>query len=298
MSSIASPTAMNKTAIRHHHWQVTRRKLGEQMVSRIFLIAVSALYMLPLYWMFVTALKPDAELSVFPPELWPGNVQWENFARAVGTFPFWTYFVNTVIITAGVMIGHVLSNLFVAYGFSCIRWPGRDRIFYVVLATIFIPFPVALVPLFDLFASLHWVNTFLPLIVPSFFASSFYVFLFRQFLLQLPGDLLDAARIDGATELQIFARIVLPLSLPAIAVVALLSGLGAWNDFVLPLIYLQDDNLRTLSIGLETFRTVNSQDVQFNLLMAASVLVILPIIIIFLAFQRFFIRGVVMGSIQ
>ncbi|MBO0791430.1 MAG: carbohydrate ABC transporter permease, partial [Ktedonobacteraceae bacterium] len=198
----------------------------------------------------------------------------------------------------GVIIGSVVANLFVAYGFACIRWPGRDIVFYVVIATIFIPFPVALIPLFDLFASIRWVNTFLPLIVPAFFGSSFYVFLFRQFLLQIPSELLDAARIDGASELQILARLIFPISLPAIAIVAIFSGIGAWNEFVQPLIYLQDDSLRTLSVGLETFRTVNSQDVQFNLLMAASVLVILPVVILFLVFQRFFIRGAIMGSIK
>jgi multiple sugar transport system permease protein len=295
---VTTPPIVKQSAVERHHRRVALTKLSEGIVARVILIAVCVLFIIPFYWMFVTALKPNVELSVFPPELWPKDVQWGNFQKAIDTFPFWTYFGNTIVITAGVIIGHIVSNLFVAYGFACIRWPGRDLVFYIVLGTIFIPLPVTLIPLFDMFASIRWTNTFLPLIVPSFFASSFYVFLLRQFLLQIPSELLDAARIDGASELQILWRIIFPLAKPAIAIVAIFSGIAAWNDFTGPLIYLQDDALRTLSVGLETFRTVNSQEVQFNLLMAASVLVAIPAIILFLVFQRFFVRGTVVGSIK
>jgi multiple sugar transport system permease protein len=304
MSSAVSTTTtldrppVDRGDVERQHRRAAMMKLGEKTVARVVLIVVCVFYLIPFYWMFVTALKPDAELSIFPPEFWPRDVRWDNFASAVNTFPFWTYFGNTLVITLGVIIGSVISNLFVAYGFACIRWPGRDMVFYVVLATIFIPLPVALIPLFDMFAYLHWTNTFLPLIVPSFFASSFYVFMLRQFLLQLPSDLLDAARIDGASELQILWRVIFPLARPALAIVAILAGIAAWNDFTGPLIYLQDDALRTLSVGLETFRTVNSQEVQFNLLMAASLLVIVPTVILFLICQRFFVRGAILGSIK
>jgi multiple sugar transport system permease protein len=296
--SLIDKPRLDQSLVKRQYRRAALAKLGERVIARIILIAVSVLFLVPFYWMFVTALKPNAELSVFPPELWPKDVRWDNFIIAVNTFPFWTYFGNTVIITVGVIIGSIVSNLIVAYGFACIRWPGRDLVFYLVLATVFIPLPVSLIPLFDLFAYLHWVNTFLPLIVPSFFASSFYVFMLRQFLLQIPSDLLDAARIDGASEWQVLWHIILPLARPALAIIAILAGITAWNDFTGPLIYLQDDSLRTLSVGLDIFRTVNSQQVQFNLLMAASLLVIVPTVILFLVCQRFFVRGAILGSIK
>lgn len=165
-----------------------------------------------------------------------------------------------------------------------------------MLATIFIPFPLAIIPQFDMFAWLHWINTYLPLVVPSFFGSAFYIFLMRQFLLQIPKDLIEAARLDGAREFQILWQVVAPLARPAMAAVGIFAAIAAWNDFLGPLIYLQDDSLRTLSIGIQAFRSTH--DIQFNLLMAASVMIILPVIILFFVFQRFFIRGVTLGSIR
>jgi multiple sugar transport system permease protein len=240
--------------------------------------------------MLNTALKSNPELAIIPPTLFPRSWEWDNFAKALITIPFPRYFLNTVIYTSLVVIGAVCSNFIVAYGFSCIEWPGRDVVFYLVLITIFIPFPIAIIPLFDLFAWLHWINTLLPLIVPAFLGSAFYIFLLRQFLLQLPKELFEAARIDGASEWRILWQVVMPMAKPALGVVAILSGIGAWNDFMGPLIYLQDDNMHTLSIGLQVFRSTH--DVQFNLLMAASIMVILPIIILFFLCQRYFIEGI------
>lgn len=275
--------------------RMLQRRAG-QILVRVFLIAMSVVFLTPVYWMLVTALKSTPELSAFPPTFWPGRVRWDNFSKAYIFIPFATYFINSVIITALVVIGTVISNLLVAYGFACIRWPGRDRIFYIIIATLFIPLPISIIPLFDLFASLHWINTFLPLVVPSFFASAFYVFLLRQFMLQIPYELIEAAKIDGASELQILCRVVLPMTRPAVAAVAIFTAVGAWNDFVGPLIYLQDDSLRTLAVGLIYFRSTH--DIQFNLLMAAALLSILPVIILFLLFQRFFIKAVTLGSIR
>lgn len=270
----------------------TRKHIG----VRILLISISLLYLIPFYWMFNTALKSNPELAIMPPTLLPSSWEWNNFGKALTMIPFLHYFLNTIIYTTLVVIGAVCSNLIVAYGFSCIEWPGRDLVFYLVLITIFIPFPIAIIPLFDLFAWLHWINTLLPLIVPAFLGSAFYIFLLRQFLLQLPKELLDAARIDGASEWHILWLVVMPMARPALAVVAILSGIAAWNDFMGPLIYLQDDNMHTLSIGLQVFRSTH--DVQFNLLMAASIMVILPIIILFFLCQRFFIEGITSVSIK
>jgi multiple sugar transport system permease protein len=276
--------------------RLVARTLREKVVPRIFLLAMAILFLIPLYWMVITAFKTPAELTSIPPTIWPRSFRWQNFVDAVSAIPFGQYFVNTVIITGLSTIGAVVSNMLIAYGFACIKWPGRDFVFYLVIATIFIPFPIVAVPLFDMFASLHWVNTFLPLIVPAFFGNAFFIFLLRQFLLQVPQEMLEAARIDGAHELQIMYRVIMPMVRPALAAVAIFAMIAAWNDFLGPLIYLQDDSKRTLAIGLQFFRSLH--DVQLNLLMAASVLVILPVIILFILFQRYFIEGVTIGSIR
>ena len=276
--------------------RLVARTLREKVVPRIFLLAMTILFLIPLYWMVITAFKTPTELTSIPPIIWPRSFRWQNFVDAVSAIPFGQYFVNTVIITGLSTVGAVVSNLLIAYGFACIKWPGRDVVFYLVIATIFIPFPIVAVPLFDLFASLHWVNTFLPLIVPAFFGNAFFIFLLRQFLLRVPPEMLEAARIDGAHELQIMYRVIMPMVRPALAAVAIFAMIAAWNDFLGPLIYLQDDSKRTLAIGLQFFRSLH--DVQLNLLMAASVLVILPVIILFILFNLFFIEGVTVGSIR
>jgi multiple sugar transport system permease protein len=271
----------------------------QPLVSRIFLIGMSLFYISPIYWMFVTALKSDKELANFPPTLWPKEIVWGNFEQATGTFPFLPYLGNTIFYSALTVLGSVLSNFVIAYGFSRIKWHGRDLLFYPVIASvfIFIQFPVnpiTMVPMFSFFAKLGLVNSFLPLILPTFFGNPFFIFLLRQFMLQIPSDLSEAARIDGANEFQIMYRIILPLTRPALVVVALLAGVNAWNDFLGPLIYLQNDKLYTLSLGLTFFRTMHG--IQFNLLMAASCLVVLPVIVVFLFFQRFFIQGITLSG--
>ncbi|WP_144750225.1 carbohydrate ABC transporter permease [Curtobacterium pusillum] len=274
------------------------RSPWSSVLARVVLIAMSLLFLVPIYWMVISALKGNSELGAFPPTWFPQWLDWSNFADAVNAMPFFTFFRNTLIITVCVTVFSMVSNLVIAYGFACLEWRGRDRLFYVVLATLFIPFPVTLIPMFDLYARLGWINTFLPLIVPSLFGSAFYVFLLRQFLLQIPKDLLNAARMDGASEWGILWRIVFPQARAALVTVGIFAAVGAWNDFLGPLIYLQDQNVQTLSIGLQVFRLNNSQDFQFNQLMAASVLIILPLVVLFFVFQRTFIKGVQIGSFK
>ena len=278
---------------------MTRRVALNQLGSRLFLISMSLFYLSPMYWMLVTAMKSDQELAAFPPTLWPLNPAWQNFQQATQTFPFLPYLNNTVFYAALTMLGSLLSNFVIAYGFSRIKWPGRDLLFYPVIASIFIfvQFPVnpiTMVPLFSLFSQFGLVNSYLPLVLPTFFGNPFFIFLLRQFVLQIPADLSEAARIDGANEWQIMCRIILPITRPALIVVALLAGVNAWNDFLGPLIYLQSDKLYTLSLGLQFFKTMHG--IQFNLLMAASCLVVLPVLMVFFFFQRFFIEGITLGS--
>ena len=272
------------------------RKETQKWVSRLLLILFSIALLLPLYWMVATALKTDQELAVFPPTLFPRNPQWSNFAEAVNYIPFFRFLSNTLTVTVLTVIGSVISNPLIAYGFSRIEWPGRDKVFLLVMATVFIPFPVVIIALFDIFARLGWINTFLPLVVPMFFGQAFWIFLMRQFLMQIPMEVSDAARIDGANEFQVFSQIVLPLTLPAVGVIGIFAALYAWNDFIGPLIYLQDESKYTLAIGLTFFRS--QYDVQFNLLMAASTLIVLPVVIIFLLFQRAFLEGITLGSVK
>ena len=272
-------------------------QLGQSVIPRFVLILMCAVYLMPLYWMLVTALKSNQELAAYPPTLWPHDAQWGNFKDAVNAIPFGRFLANTTTVAVLTVIGAIISNPVIAYGFSRIEWPGRDKVFYLVLATVFMPYPAIMVALFDIFAKLDWVNTFYPLVVPIFFGGqAFWIFLMRQFLLQIPQDVTDAARIDGASEFRIMVQIIMPMALPAIGAVSIFAAVHAWNDFLGPLLYLQDESKYTLAIGLTFFSS--QHDVRFNLLMAASILVIIPVVIAFFLFQRAFVEGVTVGSIK
>jgi multiple sugar transport system permease protein len=282
-----------------------RRMVTTSILPRIVLILGCLLFIVPFYWMFITALKSTAESSTFPPTLVPQAWAWQNFVDAVNYIPFGLYAVNSLTITIGATIGAVVSNTLVAYGFSRIPWPGRNKVFYLCVATIFLPYPVILVALFNIFGRLpafgiqgseNWVNTFLPLIVPAFFGNPFYIFLMRQFMMGIPKELSDAAKVDGANELQSFWHVILPLTKPAVTVVAILAAVAAWNEFLLPLLYLQENDKYPLAVGLAFF--TSEHDVAFNLLMAASTLIVLPVVIVFILAQRFFIEGITVGGVK
>lgn len=224
--------------------------------------------------------------------------QWHNFIDAMnrGSRPgmavnFWTYFKNSTIIAILAIIGTLFSCTPAAYGFSRIQWPGRDIVFLIVLSTMMLPFQVTMIPLFLFFTeTLHWGNTFLPLVVPTFFANGFDIFLLRQFFRGIPEEMLDAARVDGASELRIFLNIILPLSRPVLATITIFTFLWAWNDFLGPLLYLNSPEKFTLALGLQDFQ--GQRNVAWNLLMAASVVFSLPIVVVFFFAQRTFIEGI------
>ncbi|OLC46269.1 MAG: sugar ABC transporter ATP-binding protein [Chloroflexi bacterium 13_1_40CM_4_65_16] len=271
-------------------------RIPPTLLVRIGLIIAAAMFVLPFYWMANSALKDIHELSSIPPTLYPHVPAWDNFWRAVTYIPFGTFLTNSIILTTGVTIGSAISNPLIAYGFSRIRWPGRDFVFGIVMASIFLPFPVLIVALFDIFAKLQWVDTFLPIIVPAFFGNPFFIFLMRQYFLGLPMEISEQARIDGANEFQVFLYVIMPLAKPAVAVVIIFAAVQAWGEFLTPLLFLQAETKYPLSIGLQFYR--QSHDVAYNLLMAASTLIVLPIIALFLVFQRFFIQGVTAGSLK
>ena len=260
------------------------------------LLAVAVLFVLPLFWMASSSLKPEYQMFASPPVWWPSPPRWQNYGEALTQQPFDQYAVNTLLIAIGSIAGSLLSCTLVAYGFARYRARGRGALFLILLSTLMLPYPVTMVPLFVMFSRIGWVNTFWPLIVPAFFGNAFYIFLLRQFFLQIPGELEDAARLDGASELQILRHVVVPLSKPALATVAVFAFQASWNDFLGPLIFLQDQSRYTLMLGLSFFR--GGAQVNWAYLMATSLVIVLPIIVLYFIAQRAFSEGVSFSELK
>lgn len=266
------------------------------LASHFALLAVGLFFALPFYWLVSTALKSDAEVFKMPPVWVPHPPRWENYGKALTYIPFAQYTWNTLKICSLNVIGTLISCSLVAYSLAKIRWPGRDFVFFVLLATLILPAQVTLIPTFTIFKTLGWIGTILPLVAPSFFGSAFSIFLLRQFFMTIPNELSDAARIDGCSEFGIYRLVILPLARPALATVALFTFIGAWNDFLGPLIYLTDERSFTLSLGLQWF--VNQHGAEWSMLMAASTVMTLPIIVLFFLTQKTFIQGVTLTGIK
>lgn len=284
--------------------QQTRRHTMRQftlggLIVWLLLAGLAILWLTPLVWMISTSLKTPQDLFGYR---WiPQPIAWGNYIDAF-SFGMWgRWAINTFVITLISMTGVIFSSAMVAYSFARLRWSGRDQVFKLVLATMMLPSVVTLIPQFILFARLPafglqgsevWVNTFLPLTVPAFTANAFYIFLLRQFMRGIPMELSEAAKIDGAGEFRVWRSIIIPLSKPALAAIAIFAFQGAWQDFMGPLIYLQSETLYTLQIGLRQYEFAFGGSPAWNWLMAASLIVMLPVLVIFLAFQRYFIEGV------
>jgi len=275
------------------------------------LLVVCFIFALPLLWMVSTSLKPVEQTLREPPTVFPQPITsapsqaWKNYVgkvkpdgtvvdRGVWTDPivdFPLYLRNTLIVAALSVVGMVVSSAIAAYGFARIKWRGRNTMFVFVLSTMMIPFPVIMGPMFIIFRDLGWIGTFRPLWVPAFFGNAFNIFLLRQFYLTIPRELDEAARIDGCGHWGIFWRIILPLSRPALAVVALFHFIFVWNDFLGPLIFLNHRDQFTLALGLQLYQS-QAGNVPWNLLMAASTLVIAPVVVLFILTQRTFVEGI------
>ena len=276
----------------------------QRVLVQILLVVLSLLFLFPFAWLLTTALKPIEETMTSPPTWIPSTWQWDNFRKAIVQgyetlhyYPFLVYARNTIVLCLLVVSGTVASNALVAYSFARLRWPGRDLAFAVTLATMMVPFPVLMVPTFALFRQLDWIGTYRPLWVPAWFGSAFSIFLLRQFFRTIPFELTEAAKLDGASEWRTFRDVVLPLSRPALAVVALFAFMGAWNDFLGPLIYLLDQKTFTLSLGLQAYQSQHG-GTQWNLLMAASAMTIAPVIILFFFTQRLFVQGIAITGLK
>jgi ABC-type glycerol-3-phosphate transport system permease component len=273
----------------------TQQHLGT-LTIHIVLILGAALLMIPLAWMLSTSLKDLGAVMMIPPEWIPETVRWSNYVEIFQVVPFALYIRNTAIITLLDVVGKVLSCSLVAFSFARLRWRGRDTIFLIMLATLMLPPQVTLVPQFVVYRYLGWIDTFMPLVLPNWFGGPFLTFLLRQFFMSIPLELDDAARIDGASIFGIYWRIVLPLSKPALAAVAIFTFNASWNDFFGPLIYLHSRELYTLSLGLRSFQDQNYT--EWNLLMAASLVSMIPVLLLFFFAQKYFIQGVVFTGVK
>jgi multiple sugar transport system permease protein len=269
------------------------------------MLLICAGFLLPFIWMISTSLKTADTMMEFPPNLVPRPPAPENY-QAVLThekFDFALYTRNTLIVAALAVAGTTLSSALVAYGFAKVRFRGRGLLFALMLGTMMVPFPVTMVSLFAIFrwlgdnSGMAWLGTFKPLWVPAWFGSAFNIFLLRQFFITIPDELSEAARLDGCSEWGIFWRVIVPLSKPALSVVALFTFMWAWNDFLGPLVYLQRPEQYTLALGLQTFQSQHG-GTQWNLLMAASLMVITPVIVLFFLTQRTFIQGIATTGVK
>jgi len=263
----------------------------------LVLVVLSCIFLVPLAWMISTSLKEQGQVFAYPPVWIPHPVRWDNYAEAMQRAPLLLWLRNTAIITVAAVLGTVLSSSLVGFGFARLRFPGRDWLFVLLLATMMLPGVVTLIPRFILFRAVGWIDTFYPLIVPAFLGGgAFNIFLVRQFYLTIPTDFDDAARVDGASSWRIWWDILVPLSSPVLTAIAIFAFVYHWNEFLEPLVYLQSEDKKTLALGLRAF--INPMDASWNISMAASMFLVVPILVLFLLGQRYFVRGVVMTGIH
>jgi multiple sugar transport system permease protein len=292
---MTTKAALSRTAAQPAQAQQRMRQV-QRFFLYVLAIVCAISFSVPFLWTIGTSLKPLTDLYTYPPTFVPTVPRWANFSDVFTLAPFATFLRNTVIVTGLAVFGQTLSAAVVAFGFARFRFPGRDILFVVVLATMMLPWHVTIVPSFLLYSRLGWINTFLPLVVPSFFGGgAFYIFLLRQFFLTLPRDLDEAAKIDGANSVQIFLRIILPLAKVALATVAIFSFIEHWNEFIGPLIFLNSPEKFTVAIGLRYFIVTpfTGDEPREAILMAASLIVALPPLLLFFAAQKYFVQGIV-----
>lgn len=281
---------------------MTKRSRFDPGLWLIYLILIggSIVTLVPLIWAVSTSFKSVRQLSEWPPQWIPNPVTWSNYPDALTILPFDRYFLNTMVLVVAAEIGALITCSFVAYGFARLVFPGRDVLFLLLISTMLMPYIVRLVPLFVFYGNIGWLGTYLPLAVPDLLGrNAFFIFLFRQFFRGIPNDLSDAARIDGANDFRIWWSVVMPLSKPVLATVAIFAFQGTWDDFLGPLLYMgQNPDMRTLTVGLYQLRNTPGGDNMMPLLMAGSVVMLLPILLIFALGQRWLVQGVTMSGLK
>jgi multiple sugar transport system permease protein len=275
---------------------VSFTNFSSKLVIYIILCLFGTVVLVPFFWTLSTALKTVPQALAVPPIWIPNPPMWENFAKVIDVMSFWRAFNNTIAICSLEIVGQLISCSLVAYGFARLRFPGRDALFFICVSTMLIPSHVLIIPRFILFKELQWLDTFKPLVVPSFFGGAMNIFLLRQFFMTIPLELDDAAKIDGCGYFGTFTRIMLPLSKPVLAIVAIFTFMNNWKDFMGPLIYLNNPAKYTLSLALATFQTEGF--VEWNLWMAAAFMTMIPPLVLFFFAQKYFIQGIVFTGVK
>jgi multiple sugar transport system permease protein len=278
-----------------------RSRRWSQAITRVVATLVATLgavvVMVPVVWMLSTSLKPLGQTLAFPPTWIPDPFLWSNYSDALTFLPFHLFAKNTLIYTVSTMVGETLASSLVAFAFARLRARGRNLLFLLVLSTMMVPAQVTMIPRYVMFSKIEWTDSLKPLIVPAFFGSPYLIFLLRQFFTTIPRDMDDAARIDGCSWFGIYWRVIVPMSMPVLTTVMILSFMWHWNDFMGPLIYLDSKENMTLSLGLSRF-TAQYGATPWNLLMAASLVTVLPCVVLFFVLQRYFIQGIVISGVK
>lgn len=286
------------------------RTLGfviQRIVVYSALLIGAILVALPFFWMVRSSLMVEGDHFVWPPIIWPDPIVWQNYTDIfqIPYIPLPLFFWNSIVLVTAATAGELFATSLVAFGFGRLRWWGRNFLFAVLVATLFLPSQVTVIPLFLLFREFGWIDTLLPLIIPSWFGHAFYIFLMRQFITTIPIELDDAARIDGCNIFRIYWNIILPLAKPALATIAIFSFQTKWNQFFEPLIYISTKEKMPLAVGVRSFHSTlalpggtTSYSISWSHLMAATVLMVLPIIIVFFFAQRAFIQGIVVSGVK
>jgi multiple sugar transport system permease protein len=289
MSSLPLPLA------RHRSGGRALSRVG-RLLAYLILTVLAVSMAVPLLWMISTSLKDNQAVFAVPPTWVPTPPQWSNYAQVFQVVPFALFGFNSLKISSLATLGTLVSCSMAAFAFARLRFPGRGLLFAVLLSVLMIPSQVTLIPVYYVMAQLGWINTHYPLIVPSWFGNAFGIFLLRQFFLTLPQELMDAAKIDGCTPYGVYARIWLPLAKPALATLAILTFINSWNDFLSPLIYLNDQSMMTIPVGLASFQGLHNAD--WGPLMAAAFMGCVPMIVLFVAGQRYFVQGIVLSGLK
>ncbi|PMC74516.1 MULTISPECIES: carbohydrate ABC transporter permease [unclassified Brachybacterium] len=290
--SSTPPAAVGAEAAPRRRRSERRFQSPADVIVFILLCLGAFTMLLPLAWMLSTSLKTRENVFVLPPQWIPDPIVWENYLRIWEAGPILTGIINSSIVSLTVITIGTITSSFAAYGFSKMKIPGKNAIFLGLLAGIMIPFPALMIPTFMLFSRIGWVDTLLPLIVPGLFGNLMMVFFLRQYLMSIPDSLIEAAVIDGASHPQIFGRIVLPLIRPAIAAQVILWFMGTWNDYLGPIIYLNSENVHTLQLVIANFNATYAVQTDFPLIMAASIVSLIPVLAVFLIFQRQIIESI------
>lgn len=298
---------MSATTFSTSRLRKTVNYVGQRIFVYLILFVGAVLVALPFFWLVRSSLMVEGDHFVWPPIIWPKTIVWQNYVDIfqISYIPLPTFFWNSVVLVTAATIGEIVGTSLVAFSFGRLRWWGRDFLFAVLIATLFLPSQVTIIPLFLLFRQLGWIDTLLPLIIPSWFGHAFFIFLMRQFITTIPFELDDAARIDGCSTYRIYWNIIVPLSKPALATIAIFSFQNKWNQFFEPLIYISTKEKMPLAVGIRSFQSAltlpggtTSYNVSWSHLMAATILMVLPIIIVFFFAQRTFIQGIVISGVK